>query len=190
MEIKPDRLACGEFAASRNLHSDDLERPGMAVVPRGISYTAGMFAMRGLGPSMEPKIPDGWWCTFDRNVTGTRQNRLVLVEDLINSGFTLKKYRSRKVSFLDDTWSHEEISLHPLNRAHTPIYLDSAGRDRICGSYVDCVQEIKRIDSNRYQHLPEDELHPTSRPPCAESRARPREPSESRWRFHGERTAR
>jgi phage repressor protein C with HTH and peptisase S24 domain len=56
-----------------------------------------MFAARARGSSMEPKIDDGTWCLFHPNVVGTRQDRIVLVEDQSKIGgdrYTLKKGHS------------------------------------------------------------------------------------------------
>ena len=53
----------------------------MALVPTGIRYEDGMFAVRSWGTSMEPKIRDRMWCLFHPDVVGTRQDRIVLVED-------------------------------------------------------------------------------------------------------------
>jgi hypothetical protein len=40
----------------------------------------GMFVAQVVGKSMEPTIPDGSFCLFDRGVAGSRQGKIVLVE--------------------------------------------------------------------------------------------------------------
>src|SRR6266853_4379494 len=128
MEVKAFRIACGEFIGVSDVAREELERPGMALVPQGISYAEGMFAARARGSSMEPKIDDGTWCLFHPNVVGTRQDRIVLVEDQSKIGgdrYTLKKYHSRKIHSSDGTWIHEEILLLPLNREHAPLRLEN-----------------------------------------------------------------
>ena len=48
---------------------------------------------------MEPRIPDGSLCVFRHGVTGSRQGRLVLVENLETAGnnrYTVKRYESTK----------------------------------------------------------------------------------------------
>ena len=50
---------------------------------------------------MEPRIPDGSLCVFRHGVTGSRQGRLVLVENLETRGnnrYAVKRYQSRKRS--------------------------------------------------------------------------------------------
>jgi len=67
---------------------------------------------------MEPRIPDGSLCVFRQGVTGSRQGRLVLVEQLgggANDRYTVKRYASRKTQREDGSWSHEKITLEPLN---------------------------------------------------------------------------
>ena len=54
---------------------------------------------------------------FRRGVTGSRQGRLVLAEDLgagADDRYTVKRYRSKKV-YSGDQWTHGEILLEPLN---------------------------------------------------------------------------
>jgi hypothetical protein len=71
---------------------------------------------------MEPRIPDGSLCVFRAGVTGSRQGRLVLVEQLgggANDRYTVKRYTSVKASGGSgsdgDAWTHERIRLEPLN---------------------------------------------------------------------------
>ena len=100
MEIKEFRVACGEFIGVGDMSRKERERPGWALVPNGVPWAVGMFAVRSRGDSMEPKIQDRMWCLFHPDVVGTRQHRLVLVEDQVESGlerYTLKKYESKKI---------------------------------------------------------------------------------------------
>jgi hypothetical protein len=81
---------------------------------------------------MEPMVPDGSVALFQHDPRGTRQGRLVLVEERrrgTSNGYTLKRYTSRKVQREDGSWEHEEIVLEPLNHEHEPIRL-SAEEDR------------------------------------------------------------
>jgi hypothetical protein len=159
MEVKGFRIACGEFIGVSDVDGEELEKPGTALVPQGIPWAEGMFAARGRGTSMEPKISDGTWCLFHPDVVGTRQDRIVLVEDQNKIGvhrYTLKKYRSRKIDSPDDTWVHEEIVLLPLNPGHSPIRLESEGTYRICGWFVGTVSRIQRIEQPRYRYFAEE----------------------------------
>lgn len=160
MEIKGFRIACGEFISITEVDKETLEEPGMALVPPGVPYTEGMFAARGLGGSMEPKILDGTWCLFHPDVVGTRQDRIVLVEDRSKIGvdrYTLKKYHSRRIYSPDGTWVHDEILLLPLNSGHSPIRLENHGTYRICGWLVGQVSRIQRVKQARYRYVPDSE---------------------------------
>ncbi len=102
---------------------------------------------------MMPRIEDGWWLFFHPNVVGTRQNRLVLVEDRNTIGtdrHTLKKYYSKKNYTKDGTWSHDSIWLHPLNPEHRKIKLKKDGQYKILGWYAGQAPEIQRIEPVQY----------------------------------------
>jgi phage repressor protein C with HTH and peptisase S24 domain len=160
MEIKRFRIACGEFIGVSDVDREELEKPGVALVPKGFRYDEGMFAAHARGNSMEPKIAHGTWCLFHTDVVGTRQDRIVLVEDRGETGgerYTLKKYHSLKRYFQDGTWDHEGILLLSLNSQHAPIRLKEDGCYNICGWYVGNVPQIQRVEQPRYQVVPEDE---------------------------------
>jgi len=76
-----------------------------------------MFIAQIAGHSMEPLIPDGSLCVFRHGVAGSRQGRLVLVENLETTGnnrYTVKRYQSTK-AISDEGWRHERIRLESLN---------------------------------------------------------------------------
>lgn len=159
MEIREFLVACGEPVDLSDIKRELWERPGMALVPIGIPYADGMFAVRSWGTSMEPVIRDRMWCLFHPDVVGTRQNRIVLVEDQSSIGlnrYTLKKYFSRKIDSPDGTWAHEEILLLSLNRSHATIPLRPEGNYRVRGWFVEAVSRIHRIKPPRYRYVPED----------------------------------
>jgi uncharacterized protein len=159
MEIKSFRIACGEFISVSDVEKEELEQPGMAVVPQGAPYAKGMFAALSRGDSMQPIIADKTWCLFHPDVVGTRQDRFVLVEDQSKIGvdrYTLKKYRSRKVYSPDGTWAHEEILLIPSNPRYPTIRLEKEGIYRICGWYVGTAARIQRVEQVRYRYVFEE----------------------------------
>ena len=112
-----------------------------------------MFTLRGLGASMEPRIINGAWCIFHFNVVGSRQDRIVLVEDLSKPDqirYTLKKYRSSKSHSSDGSWVHDEIWLLSLNPGFPPIRLRPDGNYRIRGRFVGTVSQITYVDTFEY----------------------------------------
>ena len=159
MEVKEFRVACGEFVGLSDIGRKEWERPGKALIPCGIPWAEGMFAARGRGGSMEPKIRNRVWLLFHPDVVGTRQHRIVLVEDRRKNGidrYTLKKYFSHKIYSPDGTWEHEEIQLLRLNPGFSAIRLENDGVYRICGWFFGAVSisRIRRVKPFRYRYVP------------------------------------
>ncbi len=105
-------------AAGKFLENQEVTEDGWEEAPEDLRLTDKMFVARIAGHSMEPRIPDGSLCVFREGVTGSLQGRLVLVEQLgggLNDRYTVKRYSSKKVQREDGTWSHEQITLIPLN---------------------------------------------------------------------------
>lgn len=105
-------------AAGKFLENQEVKEEGWEEAPSDLRLTEELFVARIVGRSMEPKIPDGSLCVFRQGVTGSRQGRLVLVEQLgggANDRYTVKRYSSDKTQREDGTWSHERIMLLPLN---------------------------------------------------------------------------
>lgn len=106
-------VAAGPFLENR-----EVEAEGWEETPPDLRLAPGMFVARINGRSMEPHIPDQSLCVFRGGVTGSRQGRLVLVEAMgggANDRYTVKRYRSEKKPAADGSWSHERITLEPLN---------------------------------------------------------------------------
>jgi phage repressor protein C with HTH and peptisase S24 domain len=91
----------------------------------GLRLAEGMFIAHVVGRSMEPLIPDGSMCVFRAPVVGSRQGKKLLIEQFGSGGgaagdaarYTVKRYISAKdYNAEDETWTHAEIRLEPLNR--------------------------------------------------------------------------
>jgi phage repressor protein C with HTH and peptisase S24 domain len=105
-------VAAGDFLENRAV-----EPQGWEEAPLGLRLAPEMFVARIVGRSMEPSIPDGSLCVFRRGVTGSRQGRLVLVEELgggADDRYTVKRYWSEKTPS-EEGWKHDRIILEPLN---------------------------------------------------------------------------
>ncbi len=126
------RSAAGQF-----LDNAEAEVEGYEELPAAIRTRQGLFAAHIEGTSMEPHIPDGSVALFEFDVKGSRQNRLVLVEES-GSRYTLKRYTSRKAQSEDGSWRHDQIVLEPLNPEHEPIVLaGDESRYRVVAWFVD-----------------------------------------------------
>src|ERR1700720_3698926 len=97
-------VAAGAFLENRTVEAEGWEE-----APFGLRLGSEMFVARIVGRSMEPVIPDGSLCVFRGGVTGSRQGRLVLVEELgggADDRYTVKRYASDKAQRVDGTWAH------------------------------------------------------------------------------------
>ena len=108
----------GLRAAAGHFSGQQLVEPEGWIEVRGQRLKKEQFVATVVGKSMLPLIPDGSLCVFEANVTGSRQGRLVLVENRAAGGgerYTVKRYRSEKVTSAEGEWRHERILLEPLN---------------------------------------------------------------------------
>jgi phage repressor protein C with HTH and peptisase S24 domain len=107
------RAAAGRFKEDMEVEPED-----WVEAPSSLRLSDDMFVAHIAGRSMEPKIPDGSLCVFRAHVAGTRQGKLLLIQNRGTSStggeFTIKRYRSSKRS-TGDSWEHEKIRLEPLN---------------------------------------------------------------------------
>lgn len=107
------RAAAGKF-----LENEEISEEGWIEAPEDLRLTPDMFVAQVVGHSMEPRIRDGSLCVFRRGVTGSRQGRLVLVENLQTAGnnrYTVKRYVSEKAQSQTEDWKHTRIRLESLN---------------------------------------------------------------------------
>ncbi len=116
------RAAAGKFGKG-----EDVAPEGWVEAPDHLSLDGKMFVARIEGKSMEPRIPDGSLGVFRANPTGSRQGKVVLAqyraaEDPETGGsFTVKIYESEKSTNPDGTWTHEKVTLKPINPDFPPL---------------------------------------------------------------------
>ncbi len=96
------------------------------------------FACKVVGESMNKRIPNGSICIFKKYDGGSRNGKIVLVENRdvqdpdFNSGFTVKTYSSQKV-VSEEGWEHTEIVLKPnsYNESFSDIIIDEVNGNGI-----------------------------------------------------------
>jgi superfamily II DNA or RNA helicase/HKD family nuclease/SOS-response transcriptional repressor LexA len=103
------------------------------------------FACRIIGESMNRVIPNGSICLFKPDGGGSRNGKIVLVENRdvqdpdFNSAFTIKTYSSEKF-VSEDTFYHESIVLKPnsFDRSYKDIIIskENAEEMRVVGIFV------------------------------------------------------
>ncbi len=129
------RVAAGHF-----LDNAEVEPEGYEEAPPGVRHTPDLFAAQIVGTSMEPLIPNGSVCLFRKFGAGSRQGKLVLVEEQgrgANDRYTVKRYTSAKRQREDGGWEHNVIRLEPLNPEHQAWDLDpEEERYRIVAEFV------------------------------------------------------
>lgn len=126
--LVPLKIAAGSFGTPQRVGDEGLE---WVEVSTSHKLRRGMFVAQVVGKSMEPLIPDGAWCLFRASEAGTRQGKIVLVQlrdatdPETGERYTVKRYVSEKTSS-DDSWRHQRIVLHPVNRDYPPIVLSNS----------------------------------------------------------------
>jgi len=118
--------AAGGFSGGQVPEPDDWVLPASATPPG-----PGLFVARVVGESMNRRIPNGAYCLFRHPVEGSRDGRVLLVEqesisDPDHGGrYTVKVYRSQHGAATDGSWRHAEIRLEPDTDApgYEPIIL-------------------------------------------------------------------
>jgi SOS-response transcriptional repressor LexA len=97
-----------------------------------------MFVAQVVGRSMEPLIPDGSLCVFRAPVTGSRQGRVVLIENFGENDFaaryTVKRY-ARHAGRDESAEREAPIRLEPLNREFEAFELEG-DRFRVIAEFV------------------------------------------------------
>jgi DUF2075 family protein len=144
-----DLIPVYTLAAAAGGYGEDVvpEVSGWAPTPTGLRPDAKHFIAKVMGHSMEPLIPDGSWCVFRFDVTGSRSGRILLVQhesisDPDTGGaYTIKRYTSRKTAIPageQGAWEHRAIELVPLNRDYRTIVIpaDHAGSLRVIAEFV------------------------------------------------------
>jgi SOS-response transcriptional repressor LexA len=88
---------------------------------------------------MEPLIPANSVCLFRRTVAGTRQNRVVLVRRIDETGsageVTIKRYRSDKV-VTEEGFQHTRITMVPENPEYPRWTLEPGEQLDVIGEFV------------------------------------------------------
>jgi len=103
---------------------------GWAEVDTTRQLNPNLFVAQVVGKSMEPGIPDGSWCLFNRNVGGSRDGRDLVIQhrDIADSetggSYTIKRYQ-RPPQDGTSGELHGKIVLKPLNPDFSPIIIEN-----------------------------------------------------------------
>ncbi|WP_323756426.1 DUF3427 domain-containing protein [Roseivirga sp.] len=110
------------------------------------------FACKIIGESMNRVIPNGSICLFKPYTGGSRNGKIVLVENIdiqdpdFNSAFTIKTYSSEK-SVSEETWGHTSVVLRPnsFDSSYQNIIIteENAAEMRVVGEFVKVLMDTK-----------------------------------------------
>ena len=136
------KAACGYFG-----DGEDVEESGWVQVEGMGKLNRNMFVVKASGSSMEPRIHDGDLCLFRANPAGSREGKIVLVQNHTSydpeygGSYAIKLYTSEKSFSEDGAWQHASIKLKPLNPDFSPIVLneDDADEFRVIGEFLGVV---------------------------------------------------
>lgn len=107
------------------------------------------FACKVIGESMNRRIDNGSICIFKKYYGGSRNGKIVLVENRnmydqdFNSAFTVKTYLSRK-TVVEEGWQHQEILLIPnsFDSTYRDIVLNEENSEgmKIVGEFIEILK--------------------------------------------------
>jgi superfamily II DNA or RNA helicase/HKD family nuclease len=120
-DIEQNVIPFYDFYAAAGSFSEMQENKDFEMIKVPIQYSSeqGFFACRVMGESMNRRIEDNSICLFKASRGGSRNGKIVLVENYgkndedYNSSFTVKTYASEKIVSDDGEWQHSVILLKP-----------------------------------------------------------------------------
>lgn len=120
--------------------------------PENINHNNKYFACKVVGESMNRVIPNGSICLFKIDSGGSRNGKIVLVENRniqdqdFNSAFTIKTYSSEK-TVSEEGWKHDSIILRPnsYDNSYENISINEENGEvmRIVGEFVSILLTYK-----------------------------------------------
>jgi superfamily II DNA or RNA helicase/SOS-response transcriptional repressor LexA len=116
--------------------------------PENTNKNSDYFACKIVGESMNRVIPNGSICLFKPYNGGSRNGKIVLVENMdiqdhdFNSAFTIKTYSSEKI-VSEEGWAHTSIVLRPnsFDASYKSIIIneDNGAEMRVVGEFVSII---------------------------------------------------
>ena len=118
-------------------------------LPSNIKYNKDYFACKIVGESMNKIIPNGSICLFKLDSGGSRNGKIVLVENIdfqdpdFKSAFTIKTYSSTK-EITEEGWKHTSIVLkaNSFDSSYRDIVVneENASGMRVVGEFVSIIE--------------------------------------------------
>ncbi|ADV50041.1 type III restriction protein res subunit [Cellulophaga algicola DSM 14237] len=135
-----------DFHAAAGSFSEMQDEKDYSLLPVQERFaTQEFFACKVIGESMNKIIPNNSICLFKKNVTGSRNGKILLIENRdaldpdFNSAFTIKTYTSEKI-ITEEGWQHNSIILKPNsyndNFKNILINEDNSNEMRVIGEFI------------------------------------------------------
>lgn len=136
-----------DFYAAAGTFSEMQEAKEFTLIegPESLNKNNNYFACKIVGESMNRVIPNGSICLFKPYTGGSRNGKIVLIENYdvydndFNSAFTIKTYASEKI-INEEGWTHTSIILRPnsIDSTYKEIVINEEnGRNmRIVGEFI------------------------------------------------------
>ncbi len=133
------KAACGYFG-----DGEVVEALGWMRVDGFGKLNRNMFVVKASGNSMEPLIHDGDYCVFRANPAGSREGKIVLIQNHTlydpdyGGSYAIKQYSSEKQFNEEGLWYHSSIVLRPLNPGYKPVVIDESSAEdfRVIGEFL------------------------------------------------------
>jgi hypothetical protein len=137
------------YAAAGSFSEKKYEKDYTLIEGPENSTNGDYFACKIVGESMNRVIPNGSICLFKTYTGGSRNGKIVLVENMdiqdqdFNSAFTIKTYSSEKV-ITDEGWEHTSIILRPnsFDTSYKNIIIneENSKEMRVVGEFVSIIK--------------------------------------------------
>ena len=137
-----------DFYAAAGTFSEIQSEKDFTLIEGPENTKSDYFACRIVGDSMNRVIPNGSICLFKPDSGGSRNGKIVLVENIdiqdtdFNSAFTIKTYSSEKV-ITEEGWEHKLIVLKPNSTDTTfkdiVINEENGSQMRVVGEFVSII---------------------------------------------------
>lgn len=134
-----------DFYAAAGTFSEIQSEKEFTLIEGPANSKSDYFACKIVGESMSRIIPNGSICLFKPYTGGSRNGKIVLVENIdiqdqdFNSAFTIKTYSSEKV-ISDEGWEHTSIALKPnsFDSSYKDIIIseENGASMRVVGEFV------------------------------------------------------
>jgi hypothetical protein len=137
-----------DFYAAAGTFSEIQSEKDFTLIEGPENTKSNYFACRIVGESMNRVIPNGSICLFKPDSGGSRNGKIVLVENIdiqdtdFNSAFTIKTYSSEK-AVTEEGWEHKSIVLRPnstdISFKDILIKEEKGSQMRVVGEFISII---------------------------------------------------